>query len=299
VTRSLALGLLLVFPALAEADFRSDFRDGVRAAERQDWAAVDRAMKSALADRATPDGGIRILGMPYAPKFYLGLAAFSTNRCREAIDWLEDPATAVVIDANSRDANRRRMMIDRCSARLAREAAPAPAPVGAAPEPATQPAPQTSATARPPAPQTSTPARPPAAQASTPARPSVPAPSGPPPKPVAAPQPSPAAAGAEALAAARALLRTQLAAYLEGRFEAAAAWSQDAALGAYPRLLAHALLARAAANLELHIRSGERDPALLARVQADLARVRQLDPALVPSSRAYPPRLRALHRSAG
>lgn len=101
------------------------------------------------------------------------------------------------------------------------------------------------------------------------------------------------------MAAARALLRAQLAAYLEGRFEAAAAWSQDAALGAYPRLLAHALLARAAANLELHIRSGERDPALLARVQADLARVRQLDPALVPSSRAYPPRLRALHRSAG
>lgn len=288
MTRSLALCLLLVFPAMAGADFRSDFRDGVSAAERQDWAAVDRAMKSALADRATPDGGTRILGMPYAPKFYLGLAAFSTNRCREAIDWLEDPATAVVIDANSRDANRRRMMIDRCSARLAREAAPAPAPVGAAPAPATQPAPQTSA-----------PARPPAAQASTPARPSVPAPSGPPPKPVAVPQPSPAAAGAEALAAARALLRAQLSAYLEGRFEAAAAWSQEAALGAYPRLLAHALLARAAANLELHIRNGERDPALLARVRADLARVRQLDPALVPSSRAYPPRLRALHRSAG
>ncbi len=277
MTRALALFLLLMLPAIAGADFRSDYRDGVSAAERQDWAAVERAMKSALADRAAPDGGTRILGMPYAPKFYLGLAAFSTNRCREAIDWLEDAATAAVIDTNSRDAGRRRMMIDRCSARLAREAAATTAPVTEAPPPATQPAPQPSAPARPPAPAASSP----------------------PPRPTAGPPASSAPAGGEALAAARALLRAHLAAYLDGRFEAAAAWSQDAALAAYPRLLAHALLARAAAGLELHVRGGERDAALLARVRADLARVRQLDPALVPSSRAYPPRLRALHRSAG
>lgn len=291
MNRLLGLALLMVLPAMALADFRSDFRNGVAAAERQDWAAVERAMNQALADRAAPDGSIRILGMPYAPKFFLGLAAFSTNRCREAIDWLEDPATAAVIDRNPRDANRRRMMIERCSARLAREAAPAPAPVGAAPEPA----PQTSAAARPTAAQPSTPARPAPAAATAARQPAAAAVS--PPKPVAGLEPRPANAGAASLPAARALLRAQLADYLEGRFEAAAGWAQESALAAHSRLLAHALLARAAAGLELYVRGGERDPALLSRVRADLARVRQLDPTLVPSARAYSPRLRALHRS--
>lgn len=275
MTRPVLAWLLLLLPAMALADFRSDFRDGVAAAERQDWAAVERAMRSALADRAAPDGGTRILGMPYAPKFYLGLAAFSTNRCREAIDWLEDAATAAVVDSNARDAGRRRMMIERCSARLAREAA-ATAPVA---QPATQPATQ-------PVPRPATPAPAPAQGAPPAAVPARPAITRPP-------------AADEAEASARGLLRAQLAAYLAGRFETAAVWSQESALAAHPRLLAHALLARAAAGLELHVRGGERDAALLARVRADLARVRQLDPSLVPSARAYSPRLRALYRSAG
>jgi hypothetical protein len=284
VNRLLGLALLMVLPAMALADFRSDFRNGVAAAERQDWAAVERAMNQALADRAAPDGSIRILGMPYAPKFFLGLAAFSTNRCREAIDWLEDPPTAAVIDRNPRDANRRRMMIERCSARLARQSAPAADPVSAAPAPVAQSTPQPSTPARP-APAAATAARQPAAAAVSP------------PKPVAGLEPRPANAGAASLPAARALLRAQLADYLEGRFEAAAGWAQEAALAEHSRLLAHALLARAAAGLELYVRGGERDPALLSRVRADLARVRQLDPTLVPSARAYSPRLRALHRS--
>ena len=74
--------VLLALPALAYADYKSDYREGLIAAERQEWVRVEQWMGRAIAARPQPDANDKVRGqgarsVPYLPQVYLGLAAFS------------------------------------------------------------------------------------------------------------------------------------------------------------------------------------------------------------------------------
>jgi hypothetical protein len=171
--RPVLLYLLLLLPGLALADYKSDYRDGVAAAERQEWAKVESLMRRALAERPDPDpkDRIRMYGqrfVPYLPHFYLGLAAFSRGDCNAAVGYLEEARNAGAV-RGLREADRQSMMLRSCKAKLAAAAPPANGQKGVpvAPKPAPpvvrqDPAP-TASSPNPPPPVTSPkPAPPPA-----------------------------------------------------------------------------------------------------------------------------------------
>jgi hypothetical protein len=180
--------LALLLPATAFADYRSDYRDGVVAAERQDWARVETLMRRAIADQPTPNpqARIRIYAssfVPYVPYFYLGLAAFSRGDCATAVSLFEDSRHAGTL-RGLRESDRQAMMLRSCKAKLAATAAA----TAAAPEPAKP------------------------ANATPPPRPVAvaPAASAPPPRPTAANPLPPPAPAAVAVADARLALERAL-----------------------------------------------------------------------------------------
>ena len=154
------LGLLLL-PVLALADYKSDYKEGVAAAERQEWAKADALIQRAMAEKPDPDprANIRMYGqvyLPYLPQFYLGLSAFSRKDCVKATEWLSDPRI-VAAARGLREENRRLMMLRTCATRLA-EAAPArPAPT---PTPTPTPTQASPSASTPAAPTPSQPTRP-------------------------------------------------------------------------------------------------------------------------------------------
>ncbi len=168
--RALLALLALWLPAAALADYRSDYREGVIAAERQDWAKVEFLMRRAIAEQPAPNpqARIRVYGtnsVPYVPYFYLGLAAFSRGDCATAISLFEDARHAGAV-RGLRENDRQAMMLRTCKARQGTAvAAPAaaPQPAAAAPAPAAVPPPRPAAAA--PAPSSPAP-RPNAASAS-------------------------------------------------------------------------------------------------------------------------------------
>jgi hypothetical protein len=193
--------LALLLPAAALADYRSDYREGVIAAERQDWAKVETLMRRAIAEQPTPNpqARIRVSGssfVPYVPYFYLGLAAFSRGDCATAISLFEDSRHAGAL-RGLRESDRQAMMLRSCRAKLAATAGA----TAAAPEQATS----VPAAA---APVAAVPAKP--AKAAPPTRPAAlaQAASAPPPRPNAAsPSPPPAPAPVALVDARRALER--------------------------------------------------------------------------------------------
>ncbi len=78
---------LLIAP-ISYADFKDAYKDGVRAAEDQNWALVDSKMREALSSEPTPQAKVRLYGMrfePYLPHHYLALAASARNNCAAAL----------------------------------------------------------------------------------------------------------------------------------------------------------------------------------------------------------------------
>ena len=157
--------ILMLLPTVALADYKSDYKKAVEAAERQDWATVDSLMRRAITEKPDPDpkARIRFYGQrfeAYLPQFYLGLSAFSRNDCEAATELLSDPRI-VAAARGMREESRRLMMLRTCKVRLAK-AGPQPSP----PTPTVEPAPVTVATRPPP---TSSP--PPSNPVSAPPRP--------------------------------------------------------------------------------------------------------------------------------
>jgi hypothetical protein len=167
--RALLALFALLLPAAALADYRSDYREGVIAAERQDWARVEFLMRRAIAEQPTPDpqARIRVSGpnsVPYLPYFYLGLAAFSRGDCATAISLFEDARHAGAV-RGLRENDRQAMMLRSCKARLGTAVA-APAATPQPTVPAAAAAPPTRPAAAAPAPSSPAP-RPSAASTST------------------------------------------------------------------------------------------------------------------------------------
>ncbi len=146
--------LLLLVPLAAFGDYKSDYREGVVAAERQDWAKVESQMRRAIAEQPAPDpqARIRMYGqrfVPYVPYFYLGLAAFSRGDCATAVALFEDSRHAGALNG-LREAERQAMMLRSCRAKLGTAVAttpPATPPAATPPTAAPSPPPRTPATA--------------------------------------------------------------------------------------------------------------------------------------------------------
>lgn len=136
--RQLAVLALLLWPAAARADFRTDYRDGVIAADRQQWDRVDALMLRAVTARPNPDARImvRISGVhqvPYLPQFYLGLAAFSRRDCDAALGYFSHQGLVATIRGLREEARLQTMERSCRDQRDATSALPAPAAPGTRP----------------------------------------------------------------------------------------------------------------------------------------------------------------------
>ena len=107
--RCLKLASLLIALLVASAsyaDFKGAYKDGVRAAEDQNWALVETKMREALGDEPTPQAKVRLYGMrfePYIPHHYLALAASAKNNCAAALAALNNGGHQSAL-AGARDA---------------------------------------------------------------------------------------------------------------------------------------------------------------------------------------------------
>ncbi len=84
----LLLLIALLIARSSHADFKDAYKDGVRAAEAQNWALVESKMREALSAEPTPQAKVRLYGMrfePYVPHHYLALAASARNNCAAAL----------------------------------------------------------------------------------------------------------------------------------------------------------------------------------------------------------------------
>ncbi len=94
VMLALLLITLLITPA-SYADFKDAYKDGVRAAESQNWTLVESKMREALRAEPTPQAKVRLYGMrfePYIPHHFLALAAAAKNDCAAAMVALNNSA---------------------------------------------------------------------------------------------------------------------------------------------------------------------------------------------------------------
>ena len=95
VLLALLTATLMALPASGRADYKTDYQDGIEAAEKGDWAEVQRRMRAALAENAKPSNRMRTYGtnfIPYVPHYYLGLANARLGDCTAAIDAFSNPA---------------------------------------------------------------------------------------------------------------------------------------------------------------------------------------------------------------
>jgi hypothetical protein len=84
---------LVTLSAVAHADYRESFANGVREYGRRRWPQVIAEMRAALAEKADDPGeSIAVSGFgnrsPYLPSFYLGIALYSTGDCVNALNAL-------------------------------------------------------------------------------------------------------------------------------------------------------------------------------------------------------------------
>lgn len=99
----LVSGLVALAPPTRAASPDSLFRDGVKAADRDDWLTVERAMRRALEiDPEESERKVSITGMryeQYLPHYFLGLALYRMGR-HEAADraWRESSDQGVIRD---------------------------------------------------------------------------------------------------------------------------------------------------------------------------------------------------------
>jgi hypothetical protein len=85
---------MLSLAATARADSVENYKQGVIAAEKKDWAEVVRRMQAAIAERpAESSGNMLIYGVhyePYVPHYWLGAAYASLDDCTSALRELNE-----------------------------------------------------------------------------------------------------------------------------------------------------------------------------------------------------------------
>ena len=95
MTKTLAASLLTLAAGIAHADFKSDYSDGIKAADKANWANARAKMRSAIASEPNPQARVRLYGMvfsAYIPHYYLALAASNLGDCAGATAALNNAA---------------------------------------------------------------------------------------------------------------------------------------------------------------------------------------------------------------
>jgi hypothetical protein len=131
------VGVSLLAARDAGADYKESYREGLKAVEGSQWAAVEGFMRQAIQEKPAEGESIRLYGQrfeTYFPHYYLGLALFQKGDCEGAVkSWDTSEAQGAI-----RKAGQYKTLTKNkgdCQARLAKAPTPAPkAPAG--PDPA-------------------------------------------------------------------------------------------------------------------------------------------------------------------
>lgn len=103
----IAVLLAWLLPALAAADARDRYKDGVDALKEGRFPAAEQAFRDAIAERAEERVGT--FRRDYLPHFQLGVALEEQNRCREALaSWAESQRQGEIEKAAAENAELRR-----------------------------------------------------------------------------------------------------------------------------------------------------------------------------------------------
>jgi hypothetical protein len=266
--RVAAAVVFALFALPAHADWRRDYDSAQKAIEKGNWAEAEQLMKSAAGEEPDASARKRFQGTRialYAPQHFAGVAAFRQGACGRALGYLDDPANRAVEAAVGALASEASEIRGKCGGSAVAVAPEPPKPAPDTPRPDTRPVPEPPK----PAPDTRVVAEPPK----------------PVPTPVAPPTPTPATRSAPPAA-----LRSILAAYLAGNYDAAVKVGDGGITDARARAML--LLVRAASwQTRADLRGG--DATMLANAEADIRASRRLarldlDPNL------FSPRMRAL-----
>jgi len=249
------------------ADYKQDYARGQEAASDGNWTEVERYMREAMSGSSAPALRVRLYGQrfaPYVPQYYLGLAAFRTNDCAEAMRWFNDPQAAGVI---AQIAEFKGVADDaRAQCKTAPPVEPKPLPPVSPPVAQNDPKP-------------------------------APPPVKPTPPPVAPPKPpvnqNPPVQNPP-VASVPAVVTQTLTDYLAGRFSAA---SRASVSGVTGKAKAHLHLLRAASLFALSETAATGGSALRTQSQQDVRLAKQASPGLTADAQFFSPRFRAFFQA--
>ncbi|MCB1589628.1 MAG: hypothetical protein KDI56_12060 [Xanthomonadales bacterium] len=141
----------------AWADPIMDYQDGVKAAERGDWATVERIMTQVLREMPTPTHRTRAYGVvfiPYVPHYYLGQALMNKGDCRGAMAAFDNAGNRQALSRLRDLATEQTRFEQRCQQLLAQADPPKqPDPIPTPPPPPPEPKPDPKPDPKPPEPK--------------------------------------------------------------------------------------------------------------------------------------------------
>jgi len=136
---SLAILLGMLYCQASWANYKDDYQDGVKAAERGDWATAKRIMQSVLQENSKPSRRLRTYGVnfiQYVPHYYLGMAEMNLGDCQAALQALNNAASQAVVKRLSDLASRQNSAIQQCDDKLRlAQNDPPPQPIVVPPKP--------------------------------------------------------------------------------------------------------------------------------------------------------------------
>lgn len=132
------LGLALLLPAIAHADWQRDYIRGRDALDRGNLAEAQRLMEAAIGERPAPSASERMgrVPQPYLPQLYLGIVLSRQGDCGRAVGLLRDAAMTPILARLPRETGLRDTALRACGADGATTPPPAPP---ATPEPVAPP----------------------------------------------------------------------------------------------------------------------------------------------------------------
>jgi hypothetical protein len=127
----------------AWADYKTDYQDGIEAAEKGNWAEVRRLMNAALAKESKPVARMRTYGtnfIPYVPHYWLGLANARLGDCAAALQAFDNPGSRSIVAGIPAQAGEMASQRSRCEQQmLAQQNKPVEPPLPAVETPPVQP----------------------------------------------------------------------------------------------------------------------------------------------------------------
>jgi hypothetical protein len=96
-----AVSVLLVSMPV-RADYKSEYKDGVKAFEKKNYALAESKLRAAIETSPVSEEKVRIYGMrfePYLPHHYLGLTLAARGQCQQALNSFANASNQSVLSA--------------------------------------------------------------------------------------------------------------------------------------------------------------------------------------------------------